>query len=521
MLIPIFLLYLQPIMRRLTKLINRTLSIRLSLMVVCAMALLLMASLAVMLHFSRKAVKYEAIHKASQTLDGTVERVDNMLLSVEQATGNIYIAMLRHKGGPEMMFTYASKLVESNPCLVGCAIAFKENYFPGHKLFLTYVHYADSADVAYGSKKLVRDDSFGDRPYTQQEWFTLPMERGISGWLNPLIGLNTDEAPIFTYSLPIPGPDGKPVGVIGVDVSLTVLSHIVAEAKPSANSYSTLLAKDGSYIVHPDTNKLNHKTVFELYENADPSVREVAFAMVSGQTGYRPFRMDGTDYYVFYKPFERSILPGRTTEKLGWSAGIVYPEDDIFGDYNSLFHYVLVIAIACLLLMFLLSWAVIHHQLKPLDILAKKAQKIAKGNYDEPIPDCSNKDEIGQLQGNFKHMQQSLSKHIGELERLTTMMREHGDELRVAYEHAQKADRMKMAFLHNMTNQMLAPAEAINRDVETLCDIGQDASGYLVGNIQRNGNTIAELLKNLLNISDEDKIKEISEAETGKEVKHD
>ena len=77
---------------------------------------------------------------------------------------------------------------------------------------------------------------------------------------------------------------------------------------------------------------------------------------------------------------------------------------------------------------------------------------------------------MGRLQNNFKTMQQSLATNIGELEQLTTELEKHGEELRIAYEKAQKADRMKTAFLHNMTNQMLEPSKAISRDVEALCN---------------------------------------------------
>ena len=94
-------------MRRLTKIINKTLSVRISLMVFIAMAILLMASLAVMLYYSRKAVKEEALQKASQTLEAAVQRIDNILLSVEQTSGNIFFSMINHVDDPDMMLTYS------------------------------------------------------------------------------------------------------------------------------------------------------------------------------------------------------------------------------------------------------------------------------------------------------------------------------------------------------------------------------------------------------------------------------
>ena len=110
-------------------------------------------------------------------------------------------------------------------------------------------------------------------------------------------------------------------------------------------------------------------------------------------------------------------------------------------------------------------------------------------------------------------MQQSLSAYIGELEQLKTTLQQHGEDLNAAYNQAQKADRMKTAFLHNMTNQMIGPAEAIDRDVSALCNdkVGNQDISQLSDDIQQKGNTIAELLDNLINISADEKRKEVAD----------
>lgn len=494
------------------KIIKRTLSVRIGLMVVTAMAILLMASMIVMLYYSRKAVKEEATQKAQQALEGMVYNIDNIMLSVEQTTGNIYFSMLPYLKNPDMMYMYARKLVETNPYVAGCAIAFKEDFSKDGKPFMAYVHHADSAGMAYADADIVSDDMFGNEPYTEQAWFRQPLETGKVGWMIPQEVKNREEEPIFTLCLPIFTPDSlhKPIGVIGVDVSTSLLSDIVNNAKPSAHSYCMLLDRDGTYILHPNDKKLLNETDDVLKEQ---SAKDAADAMISGDTGYKPFKLGGTDYYVFYKPFNRISMTSRTTDELGWYAGIVYPEDDIFGDYNSLSYYVLGIVVIGLLLSFLISGLVIHSQLKPLLMLTAQAQHIAKGHLDEPIPDSRREDEIGRLQDNFKLMQQSLATNIGELEQLTTEIKKHGEELSKAYKQAQKADRIKTAFLHNMTNQMLEPSEAINKDVDVLCDpnrkADQQKTAKLVSDIQQNGNTIADLLRNMINMSDEDFRKEV------------
>ena len=69
---------------------------------------------------------------------------------------------------------------------------------------------------------------------------------------------------------------------------------------------------------------------------------------------------------------------------------------------------------------------------------------------------------------------------------------------------------MKTAFLHNMTNQMIPPANAIVDDVNALCSANHQAeeSSRLVENIQQNGHAITELLNNLIDLSDEEKLRE-------------
>lgn len=455
-------------MLRLPSYINRTLSVRLSLLVVPTLAILLMASLAVMLYYSRKTLKEEALEKASQTLESTVQHVDNLLLSVEQASGNIYFAILPYLDQPQVLQKYSQKLVECNRYIDGCSIDFK------------------------------------------------PTEKIAPQWEVPYVA-NSDAGNRFiTFSLPIPGADNKPVGEMNVEVSLSRLSKIILSAKPSPNSFCTLLTTEGSFIVHPDSTKLQQNIFTQMGWRADGQAVEAVKAMVSGETGYKPFKLNGNDYYVFYKPFKRDLVRGRSLTEPKWSVGIIYPEDDIFGDYNRLLYYVLAIAVVGLILILVFSTIIIHRQLAPLQLLTESARRIAKGNYNETIPDSQQQDEIGELQDHFKQMQQSLATNVGELEQLTTTLKERGKGLHAAYEQAKKADQMKTAFLHNMTDQMLNPVDAIDRDTNILCDFSQnkdkEEADRLTEDVRQQCKIITELLNSLLRMSEE---------ETGKEVAHE
>ena len=486
---------------------------RLNIQVLGAALLLLVVTLGILAFFSYKALRQEALRNAEQTLDGTMRDIDNILLGVEQSTGNIYYDLLEHLDNPDLMYTYSRELVECNPNVDGCAIVFKPGFYPGKELFMAYVHRGASA--ADGTMDLEISETFTDRPYTEQVWFAKPMETGWIGWIDPLKGSNTEDEPLITFCLPFSDKSGERVGVIGVDVSLNQLSKIVLAAKPSDNGYSVLLARNGSYIVHPDKEKLFSPAVYSQKDrDADPSEFEAAKAMLAGERGMKVFRRDHRDWCVFFKPYERVEWEGRASEKTGWSVAVVYPEDDIFNKYNRLLIQVVVVAVISLLLFFLLYGWIIRRQLKPLKQLAKSAQHIAEGNYNEMLPYTDRHDEIGLLQSQFEQMQHSLQKQVEGLEEETEQLHQHGDMLRVAYDKTLEADAIKSSFLHYMTHQMAASAERIDGSVTTLCNNYQDAGKAeidgLVDNIQRKSQTMVDLLNHMAHFTD-----------TGKEGGHD
>ncbi len=476
-------------------------------MVVISIAVFLLTALSVVFWYSQKVMKEEALQNAVQTLESTVLQIDNVLLSVEQAAGNVYWDILLHLDKEEKMFSYGRHLVESNPYIIGCAIAFEPNYYQKHDpYFMAYVHRSGTGNLVSNNSPIIQASTFGNVPYTEQIWYKEPLNNRRAYWFNPLKNSETEGEAIITFSLPIFKKD-KVVGVMGVDVSLAQLSTIVGAAKPSPNSYAVLLGSDGSYIVHPDSSKLLHESI--LQQNFSANLKAVGEAMMAGETDYKPISINDTDAYIFYKPFKRAAVPGRTMENLGWSIGLVYPEKDIFGDYQKLLYVVLLIAGFGLIVLFVLSRVITHRLILPLRHLASSAQRIAGGDYETPIHDCHQDDEVGRLQNHFQQMQQALSEHVGELQHSAAALVNQGHVLQDAYEQAKEADRMKTAFLHNMTNQMISPVNAMSESVAALCDQSQSQSQIqteqLVNDIQKQGETITELLNQLLEASRESK----------------
>lgn len=484
--------------------INRTLSFRISLLVVSSVAILLLTALFLVLGYSYKVVKKEAELNANETLDYTIQRIDNVLLSVEQSSGNLYWEIVLDLDQPQKMHTYARKLVETNPYVIGCAIAMKPYYYKDNaRLFMAYYYKKTNKD---GGKDIVRSATFSDSDYDTQEWYLKPMQTGTPCWIDPIKTASKENEAITTFSLPLYDKDGKVVGVLGVDVSTVLLSDIIHDAKPTPNSYAVLTDKDGLFLIYPDSSWLFHQDRYEeRFMNADATVKETAMDMRAGKTGYRLIHTSKGDYYVFYKPFTRSEATWRVRQDLNWSAAVVFPEDDIVGDINHLRNVVILIAIIGLLLLFILCRIILHHLLSPLRILTRSATRIARGQYNETIPDNAHSDEVGTLQKNFRRMQLSLSEQISKLNNVTATLQEKGKGLEETYEKAKEAENMKTAVLHNMTNKMLEPVNTISSDVEALRTRYQTMSDEEAAkydkNIQKQSKVITKLLDELLKAS--------------------
>lgn len=486
-------------MKKLFKTIFTPPSLRINLVVVCGVVLLLAASLAVMYYFSYQAIHQEARLNAEQTIESTEQCMDNILLSVEQSTGNVYRELCSHLKQPERLEKYCRQLVTCNPYIVGAAVCMEPGYYPGREFFMTYVH--RKGGTTKGKPQLVVSDHFGSKPYTEHVWYTQPMTTGRACWTDPQPE-EEDEGLTITFCLPIYEQSSDPVGTFVADLSVDLLSQEVLKASDSSNRYCVLLSSDGTFIVHPNQQKRNSRTPLIMQEGAsDSEVQQIIQSMHAGETGNHPFRLDGKDWHVFYKPFQQTEVEGRSMEKLKWSIGVVYSEDEAFGSLGHLFINVLVISVLTLLVFYLLSRFVTRWQLKPLRQLTVATQQIAQGHYDYPMPNIRRNDEIGLLYEHFQNMKQALATQVHELSQMTTTLKKRREIMREVYAKEQSVDRVKTSFLHYVTNQMIQPSEDIQRCVNTICDnyneFSHEELGYVVDTIDKKKDTIIRIVNDV------------------------
>ena len=132
-------------MRNPMQYIRQSLSRKLSLWIVLFAALIFIIALGVMFAQSLRTVRLEAYNRANKELENTVLRVNSLLSSVEMATDNTDWLVVRHLDAPDSMFVYSRQILENNPYLNGCSIAFEPYYFKDRGKYFSAYSYNDAA----------------------------------------------------------------------------------------------------------------------------------------------------------------------------------------------------------------------------------------------------------------------------------------------------------------------------------------------------------------------------------------
>lgn len=408
-------------MKKLAQIIRpQSLGARLGIWIVSLATIIFIAALGYLFFESRKAVKREAIERATQLLDNTVVRVNNILDNATIAADNIEWLVYRHVNEPDMMFDLSRNALLNNPELHGCSVSFRPYFYKEKGLYFSVYSRIMNGSL-YSEQE--GDDEY---QYFYMDWYQLPRLLVQPCWTEPYMEYDTGTGNVemvTSYCKPLIGDDGEFIGSLSVDLSLAWLSETISKVKPYPNSYSLVVGRGGTYLVHPDSTKLMYQTIFtETLVHPDPAVTSLGRAMLDGEEGMRVLKLNGEQNYVFFKPIKET----------DWSVAIVCPEKDIFGAFGHLRNIVLAIVIVGLVLLFLGCMRLISRALKPMQRLVEQTDTIAAGRFDETLPEPAHDDEIGRLTRSFGHMQTSLVNYIDELTETTANNERIEGELRIA-----------------------------------------------------------------------------------------
>ena len=308
---------------------------------------------------------------------------------------------------------------------------------------------------------------------TNRPYFISIMSGGPTQITPPLISRTTGIPTIFMVA-PILDEKNQPQGLVGAGISLQHTQQIAQELHAGKTGYGIMIAKDGTFIYHPENEFVMRKKIIELDSSAE---RELGTLMLSGRSGMYRYALGNNIMVAFYQPI--SIT--------GWSVATVLPETELFAPAIKLMQllaaltFVFAIAIGTAILL------AMQRLTRPLQTLSARAQEIAQGNLEGEALNVDSTDEIGVLSQAFNIM-------TGNLKKTLSGLKKSEDNYRGIFEHSINGI-LQITIDGAILNANPAMAKMLNYDsVEKMVGTNPDFEHQLYVNLKDRKQIISQLL---------------------------
>ena len=300
-----------------------------NLTVILAAALLLELTTGV-LYYNAQNIIHEMMGRlVRQEMKGIAMNIRKQLSKAEVVINNYTWVVTGDIEEPAWMFESTRRLVEHNPFLHGCGVAFVPNYYP-EKGYWFEPYAGRRPDGSVESMQLGSQK----HDYTKLEAYTYTVEHDSDHWSEPYYDPDGAQSVVMTYSSPAHDDKGNIVAVVAADISLEWINDIM----DTPNSYKSIRR----FLVSRE---------YKLISGDDDPVYHQALALVRSDdslTGYLTLT-EGKHrkQHVFYYP-----VGGIT----GWTLICVCSDSEIFAPLRKTHLALLLLSLAGLMLMGFIVW---------------------------------------------------------------------------------------------------------------------------------------------------------------------
>ena len=428
--------YSQTIANRLTKRVMLTV---LATMVVTA---------SIVLSIAFRAIKAGADGRYQTMMNVVSEKLGRILLHEEICARNVFDAVNGNLHSPKSVMKSLEKEIKLNSYAQGYYVAFEPGYFPQYeKWFEPYMRKGEERARNIGSAA---------HDYLTKDWYIQAKKEKGGFWTDPYYDNVGGQDNVCAFAMPLYDRNGCLVGVCGADMSLKWLVKELQEIDADSPFYTFIISRDGTYIAHPDGERVLRENVVS---HVSDDGKNVIQDMMQMKRGRAPMTIDGVRSLVFYAPLESTK----------WSMAIVVPLTAIWIPALMIIGLLSAIIVIGLLVVWLFCRSNIRQIVSPLSVLAKSADEVSKGNFEAPLPVIGHRDEVCELRDSFATMQHSLVKYVQDLKDKTAKEAALQNELALA-------QKLQMSMIPNVFPPfpertdidiygMLKPAKSIGGDL--------------------------------------------------------
>lgn len=399
----------------------KSLSLKISISILTAVLLIFAAIIVYNYMISRDLLMQNVKERMMNLGDSKALQIDKMLESSQTIPQDFSFSLESAGYTLDEMKENQLHILENNPEIFGCCIAFEAYAFDPDSFYYAPFTYRDGSDIAF---KYLNSDEMN---YFEQAWYKVPSQSKEASWSQPYFDEGGADVMMCTYSVPFYAENDQQdfQGIVTIDISLAYLLNFVDSIKPYEAGYAFLISNEGTIITNPVSDRVNGENLFQLAEERNyNTLREIAIDIVNGGSDFIPYDSPllEEETWINYTPIQSS----------GWSLAIIIPEGEFMGDLYELNRDLLLIAVLGFIILLIIVVFISKRITKPLRTLSQAADDIGHGNFDVKLPATQSKDEIAHLNASIRSMQKELKHYIRDLKETTAAKEKIESELQIA-----------------------------------------------------------------------------------------
>lgn len=455
---------------------------RLILWVMLCVTIVLGTSLGLYHYQARELLLLRLQDNAHNRSLALVQRVERVLISVRRATETLAGTLDSVRLGEDDIVPLLRRALEMNPELFGMAMGFEPSVLGD----------PDQRHAPYVFRRNGRIElslALEERDYLFSDWYQIPRELGRAEWSEPYYELGAGNTQLIaTFSQPVmqEAPGGERLlGILAADIALDWLTRELAEFRVLQHGFAVLISRNGAILSHPNTDFIMNESLFSLaatHGNDAGTLRRQARTLIAGESGFiQHTPLFGVMAHVHYAPIDSS----------DWTLAIVFPENELFDDINRLTRNAATVGSLGLLASLLVVMLIARSISRPLRALAGSTDRIAKGDFEAPLPEVRRRDEVGKLTESFASMRTALRQHIDWLKTTTAAKERIESELAIARD-------IQMSILPKLfppipnrdefdLRALIVPAREVGGDFYDFFPIDEDRLCFLIADVSGKG----------------------------------
>jgi signal transduction histidine kinase/CheY-like chemotaxis protein len=396
-------------------------------------------------------------------------RTRSVAESVEKWDQYMVLALENLKGQPDIM---GMDPAEQRPVLVHMQKIYNR---------LTFIHTTN-----LNGMNVARADGKAPIDYSDRRWFK-EAKAGKPIARETLISRTTGN-PALNMSTAVRNASGAIVGVCSAGTDLKTLVDQVGAAGLGKTGYVFVVDERGRALAHPDVALAS--ALKDL--SAEVPVRRA----LDRQTGR----------ITFDDPRGHAWIANSQQLSNGWFTIGLQRKDELLAGANHVWQTAIYTAVAGATLILILTWLIATRLIRPIGELTAAARDLSGGQWDRRVSEGRG-DEIGLLATAFNSMAAELQEGYRNIERIvearTGELHQTNQQLQVARQAAECANRAKDQFLANMSHEIRTPMTAILGYAELLLEPSNSLSDRhdSLHAIGRNARHLIDIINEILDLS--------------------